>query len=311
MRRGAGRRAAIAAALAMVLAPAVARAEEKRILVLPFSGSVPGAPDGPARLTKVVARAAGLTGGEVVMGQATFADATTLVGCSTETPECFGQLAASLNVQEVVIGDVQPAAGGQVAITMKIFQGGEVRESSLTLPAADLDKLVARLAREASALFVPDGAAPPEPEPAEPVAVVPPPAAESTPAPVPRDDGGGARRGIGLLPWVLIGGGVALAAGGGAVLYLGGKRQDDVDGAPIHDADDFDRLVELEDEGDRYLTIGAGLAIAGGAVAATGVVLAILRARSGGDDGETSSSVSVGLAPAPGGVGISVSVSTP
>jgi hypothetical protein len=309
------RRAAFLAVVVSFVLPASARADDKRILVLPFSGSVPGTPDGPARLTKVVARAAGLTGGDVVMGQATFADATTLVGCSTETADCFAQLAASMGVQEVVIGDVQPVPGGtDVAITMKFFQNGEVRDASLKLPAGDMDKLVARRAREASKLFVPDGEEAPPP-PAEP----PPPAPAPTPAPTPltsappRDDGGGARHGIGVLPWVLVGSGVVLAGAGGAFLYLGGKRQDDVDGAPIHDADDFDRLVELEDEGDRYFKIGTGLAIAGGAVMATGAVLAIVRRmRDHGDGGgEQESAVSVGVVPAGDGLGVGLSWRTP
>ena len=283
----------------------LARADDPRVLVLPFSGSVPNAPDGTARLTQVVARAAGLTGAEVVTGQATFADAAALAGCSEQTPECFKQLADSLRVDEVVIGDVSPTPdGGSVTITLKHFQAGVINEKSLTVSAGSIDDMVKRVAREVPRLMVPGG------ETSEP----PPDRIPSTspeqrplapePSPAERDEGRPGR--IGVLPWVLMGSGVALAAAGGGFLFMAKKKQDDVDGAPIHDADDFERLVDLEDQGDRYTKIGQGLLIGGGALVATGAVWALVRRASG--SGEPSEpGVAVQAAPQVGGVGFVVS----
>ena len=281
----------------------LARADEPRVLVLPFSGSVPNAPDGTQRLTQVVARAAGLTGAEVVIGQATFADAATLAGCSEETPECFKQLADSLKVNEVVIGDVAPTPdGGSVTITLKHFQNGEINEKSLTISAGSIDDMVKRVAREVPRLMVSGG------ETSEtPPDRIPTTEPEQRPAEPPPPEHDRQRPGrIGLVPWVLMGTGVALAGAGGGFLFMAKKKQDDVDGAPIHDADDFERLVDLEDKGDRYTKIGQGLLIGGGAVLATGVVWALVRRASGSDE-STEPSLAVDAAPLDGGFGFALS----
>ncbi len=290
---------------AFLLATAgAARADEPRVLVLPFSGSVPNAADGTARLTQVVARAAGLTGAEVVIGQATFADAAALAGCADETPACFKLVADSLRVDEVVIGDVKPTPdGGSVTITLKHFRQGDINEKSLTVSASSIDDLVKRVAREVPRLMVEGGEAsepPPDRIPATAPAERQP---EPRPAPVEGDRGGGR---IGLLPWVVMGTGVALAGAGGGFLYLANKKQDDVDGAPIHDADDFERLVDIEDKGDRYTKIGQGLLIGGGVVLAGGVVWALVRRASGSDE-SSEPGIAIEAAPLDGGVGFAVS----
>jgi hypothetical protein len=301
MRRRA--RTGLAVVLVIAASSGLARADQQRVLVLPFSGSVPNAPDGTQRLTQVVARAAGLTGAEVVIGQATFADAATLAGCSEETPECFKQLADSLKVNEVVIGDVAPSAdGSSVTITLKHFQDGQINEKSLTV-SGSIDEMVKRVAREVPRLMVSGGETSETPPDRIPSTTAP--AAEPAPAaPAPERDTGRPGR-IGTFPWVLMGTGVALAGAGGGFLFMAKKKQDDVDGAPIHDADDFERLVDLEDKGDRYTKIGQGLLIGGGAVLATGVVWALVRRASGSE--ETSEpSMAVQAAPLDGGVGFAV-----
>jgi hypothetical protein len=291
-------------AAALLLGARPALADEPRVLVLPFSGSVPGTPDGPARLTQVVARSAGLTGADVVMGQATFADAAALAGCAEETPECFSQVAASLKVDQVVIGDVQPTSDGRsVAITLKIFQDGAIREKAVTLPATSMDDLVKRLAREAPALFVPgDETSAPPPEPAPGPELTP----DPRPAPAPERPASSSRPRTGALPWILVASGAAIAGAGGGFLFAAGKKQDEVDGAPISDADDFERLAALEDKGDNYTKIGNGLLIAGSAVLVTGAVLVVMRGMAGGDDEPETSAVSVGATPIEGGFGIAV-----
>ena len=303
MRRWTGT-ALVAAALVVAGGGGPAGADEPRVLVLPFSGSVPDAPDGIARLTQVVARAAGLTGAEVVIGQATFADAAALAGCGDETPQCFQQLAESLRVDEVVIGEVTPAPDRRsMTITLKHFQDGRIDEKSLTMAAGSIDDLVKRLAREAPRLLVSGEEAG---EPADPVPGAAPAQQPARPPPEPVDGDGGRRGRIGLLPWVVMGTGVALAGAGGAFLYMAKKKQDAVDGAPIRDADDFERLVDLEDKGDSYTNIGRGLLIGGGAVLAGGVAWALYKRASGSDRG-SEPTTALEAAPLDGGVGFAIS----
>ncbi len=293
----------LAVLLAIFAGGGVARADDTRVLVLPFSGSVPNAPDGTKRLTQVVARAAGLTGAEIVIGQATFADAAALAGCSEETPECFKLVADSLKVNEVVIGDVAPSAdGASVTITLKHFQDGAINEKSLTV-SGSMDEMVKRVAREVPRLMVPGGETSETPPDRIPATTAPTP--QPAPAPEPERDTGRPGR-IGALPWVLMGTGVALAGAGGGFLFMAKKKQDDVDGAPIHDADDFERLVDLEDKGDRYTKIGQGLLIGGGAVLATGVVWALVRRASGAAE-ESEPSMALQAAPLDDGVAFAFS----
>jgi hypothetical protein len=295
----------LVAAAVLLGGGAVARADEPRVLVLPFSGSVPNAPDGATRLTQVVARAAGLTGADVVVGQATFADAAALAGCSEETPECFKLVADSLRVDEVVIGDVSPTAdGGSVTITLKHFQQGAVAEKSLTVSAGSIDEMVKRVAREVPRLMVAGGEGS-EPPPDRIPSTTPERAPVGpNPAPVERDDHRPGR--IGVLPWVLMGSGVALAAAGGGFLFAAKKKQDDADGAPIHDADDFERLVDIEDKGARYTRIGQGLLIGGGVVVAGGVVWALVRRASGSSE-PSEPAMALDVAPRGDGLGFAVS----
>jgi len=293
----------LAIVAAILASGGLARADEARVLVLPFSGSVPNAPDGTQRLTQVVARAAGLTGAEVVIGQATFADAAALAGCSEETPDCFKQLADSLKVNEVVIGDVSPTPdGGSVTITLKHFQNGEINEKSLTISTGSIDDMVKRVAREVPRLMVSGGET--SETPPDRIPTTEPQQQPAAPPPPEQDRGHPGR--IGLVPWVLMGTGVALAGAGGGFLFMAKKKQDDVDAAPVHDADDFERLVDLEDKGDRDTKIGQGLLIGGGALLATGVVWALVRRASGSDE-STEPSLAVDAAALDGGFGFALS----
>lgn len=293
--------AALLVATTALTAPREARADELRVLVLPFTGEVPGAADGADRFTKVTARAAGLTGATVVEGQASFDDAATLAGCSEQTAECLGQIAAALRADKVVLGHVSASADGKsVIVALKVFESGALSEKTLTFPQEGIDKLVQRMAREASNLFVPGEEPPPHvEEPAPAPAAAPAPA----PPPVEREEPSRGR----VLPWIVLGAGAALGATGGVFFYLGRDRQKQVDRAPTSDVDDFERLVELEDEGERYTLLGVGLMAAGGAAIAAGVVLFLI---GGGDDDDASATALAPLA-VDGGVGLSFTWRTP
>jgi hypothetical protein len=262
-----------------------AAASPGRVLVLPLSGEVPGAPEAPSRLTQVVGRAAGLTGADVIIGEATFADAAVMVGCSEEAPSCLSMLADALQVDHVVIGSLAMTPDeASVVVTVKVFRNDEIEERAYHLPGDDLEGMVQTLARDLPGLFLPSSAAeppPPAPVAKEPAPDEPAPAvtiAEPTPPPSERSGGFDLRR-VGPLPWVVTAGGVLLAGSGAGFLWMARDRQREVDRAPLRDLDDFHRVTALEDEGARYATLGNGLLIGGGAAVVVGVVLIALDAR--------------------------------
>jgi hypothetical protein len=295
--------------LVVALAPGAAHAEQKKVLVLPFSGDLPAnAPaDGLARLTAVVARSGGITGAEVNVGQASFADTATLVGCSTENAECLGKVAEALGVDQVVTGTVEVTGDGDtVVVELKLFKDQGVVEKSLELPAPSFAAVIEGLARDVPALFVSERDPEPEPEPApepEPEPIAPP----ITEPPSIRDTAESSG-GIGAAPWIVGAVGLAALGGGGALLYLARDRQDQVDSAPTASAADLDRLEELEDEGEQFTLAGNALLIGGGVAIAAAATLAVIRGLSGGDDDG-----GVALAPMalPGGAGIHLSFGIP
>jgi hypothetical protein len=288
-----------------------ADADRRRVLVLPLSGSVPGAPDGLPQLTEVVARAAGLTGEDVTIGRAPFADAAALVGCDEESVECFAALAESLRQDALVIGSVEPSAdGSKVVVSLKVFRAGEIEEASFELAGESIDDIVEALARRLPRLFLgntTEPAPPPEPE-AEPTAGPEP--LPLVPDPSGPRDAGPSGRGVGVAPWLVSGAGLALVGGGIGFLLVATSRQSEVNSAPIRDVDDFERLVEIEDRGARYMKIGNGLVIGGGLIAATGAALFVIRRMSGSGAYEETS-VSVAPALIPDGAAVSVRVRLP
>jgi hypothetical protein len=299
-----------AALVGLALAAGPARADSHKVLVLPFSGSVPGAPDAPRRFTEIVSHAVGLTGVEVVVGRASFADTATLAGCSEETPECIAQLAGAFHVDQVVFGALEPAADGKtVSVGLKFFHDGTIDDKSFSLDVGPIDAMTGTLAREVSNRFLPAGEQKQNPEPTPPPAPPPDNRPAPLPPPPPAEEGGFQLRRVGIVPWIVAGGGVALAAGGAGFLLVAHQRQNQVDDAPIHTASDFDHLKKLEDQGARYTTIGNVLLIAGGAAVATGAVLGYLAGRRGGE--ESGPPVAVGAAPLPGGFAVSFEVLTP
>lgn len=297
--------------LVVALAPGAAHAEQKKVLVLPFSGDLPAnAPaDGLARLTAVVARSGGITGAEVNVGQASFADTATLVGCSTENAECLGKVAEALGVDQVVTGTVEVTGDGDtVVVELKLFKDQGVVEKSLELPAPSFAAVIEGLARDVPALFVSERDPEPEPESAPEPEPAPEPIAPPITEPPSIRDTAESSGGIGAAPWIVGAVGLAALGGGGALLYLARDRQDQVDSAPTASAADLDRLEELEDEGEQFTLAGNALLIGGGVAIAAAATLAVIRGLSGGDDDG-----GVALAPMalPGGAGIHLSFGIP
>lgn len=340
------RRVVLAACLtAAVAAPGTAGAESKKVLVLPFEGELePGAPeDGLEQLTAVVARSSGLTGAEVNIGQASFSDTATLVGCSAADADCLGKVAASLRVDQVVIGVVESSGGAgsgdagsgdagaaepaTVTVKLKLFRDGKVAARTLELPAPSFSAVLEGVARDAPALFVaapepgpgtnPEEGPEPKPDNKKPTpppgpgpSAAPPPASPDPRvqpvAPPPRDDARFDVRRVHLAAWIAGGAGIALAGGGAVLLTMAHDRQQKVDGAPTSTADDLEHLQDLEDEGQRFTRIGDALLIGGGALVAVGGTLAVLQGLKvlGGEE----TAVSVAPVPLRGGGGIRVTI---
>lgn len=327
---------------AAVVAPGSAAAESKKVLVLPFEGDLePGAPDdGLAQLTAVVARSSGLTGAEVNVGQASFSDIATLVGCATPDAECLGKVAASLKVDQVVVGVVEASAGdaapdgaeappASVTVKLKLFRDGKVTDRTLHLAAPSFQAVLEGVARDAPTLFVgardssvetgpdagPEGGDSGGPKPTPEKKPLPPPEKATPPAPQPdarmqqpppRDSGGFDAGRVHIAAWIAAGAGVAMGAGGAVFLTMAHSRQSDVDGAPTSTAADLEHLQDLEDEGEQFTRIGDALLIGGAAALAVGGGLIIFQGLSGGGENETA--VSIAPVPLPGGAGINVSL---
>jgi hypothetical protein len=264
----------LATACAVVLAAAApAEAGPRKVLVFPLTGQVPNDPgDGLQRFTKVVARAAGLTGADVTIGGASFDDTAALAGCGSLDAECLKLVAASLSVDSVVAGDVQPG-GGRVKVILTAYLDGTVVAKTYDLAAGEPDAMVQELAQEVTSLFVGAKERPSEerrPEVRERVVVVP--------APAVRDDGWSFGN-VGASAWLVTGGGLALAAGGAIFLKVGADRQDQVNHAPTDSVADLEELERLEEEGARFMLVGNALVIAAGAAVVTGTILIAVQGR--------------------------------
>ncbi len=290
-------------------AAAQAAAEGSKVLVFPLTGSVPGDPgDGLAQLTRIVARVAALTEGEVTISQAAFTDAAALAGCETEDAACFAKVAETLRVDGLIVGSVQPGEDGvSVAVTLERYdaRSATIDRQSAVVPADSFDALRSSFLREVSRAFVGGDQGQVEP----PTQVEPtPPAVAPAPAPEPRDDAFDLRR-VGKVPWIVAGAGVALAAVGTVYLIMAQSRQDEVDSAPTQTGADLDRLARLEDEGERYTTIGNVLLIGGVAVAIGGGAWAIYQATRRGP--RPAPAVSIAPVPVRGGAALTLTVPLP
>ena len=309
----------VAVLVAVMAAASAAQAAGKRVLVFQLDGSVPNDPGkGVARLTKVVARAAGLTGAEVIEGQASFEDTTAVAGCESPDAPCFAKMAKALKVDYVVQGTIEPSSDGKtVAVALKLYKDGEVTSHTIELDVGPIDAMVEALAREAPALFVGPSARPKETEPTPAPTPTPTPEAHETrpsptpvPAPAPQradEEGGGG--GVSAVSWVIAGAGVLLLGGAGAAFYLAKQKQDEVDKAPTGTPGDFDKLVDLEDQGEQLTRIGDGLLIGGGAALLIGGGLILYQGLSSDDKEERS--VSIAPVPLRGGVGLTFQLTLP
>jgi hypothetical protein len=289
------RLASVLTAAMVVTAASPAHAEDTlapRVLVLPFDGKGPPA---PARVSQVIVRVAGERGARVSMAETGLAETSLLVGCDPAEAACLDAMASALNVDHLVFGTVQRRGkGALVELTVTARQRTPARVT-VELPDVRTDprseeRVAAEVARILAAfeLEARSAAAEPAPVPAEPT---PPTPVDAAP---PRAE---ARGGVRLWTWSLIAGGAAMAAGGGALWGTALAERGDLADAPTNTAAELEDLHDREGSVELKLRVGGGLAIAGAAVAVTGVVLAL---RQRGGPAETSA-IGVSAVPLPGG----------
>jgi hypothetical protein len=277
-------------------------------MVIPLTGAVPLRPDLNGTFSRAVSRVAAVGGSNVLDADVSLEDAAALVGCAPKAGGCLDEIAQSLGVEEIVFGHIEEGADGAVSVSLTYHRIGDTVERTFEVAAGDVANQARQVARETAALLSGHETPPPaEPDPAPtppPTAAPVPPVVESPPV----RDQPGARGGVRARSWITLGAGVALS-GAGAVFYARARgRQADIDDAATETPDDFRRLVDLEDEADRYAMIGNALVIAGGAVLITGAVLVVLDRRSSPPERRATK---VSVVPYTGGAGVFLTMELP
>jgi hypothetical protein len=289
----------ICVAILVMAAAGSAAAEARRVLVFPVGEGEPA-----SRFTKVIARAAGLTGAEVTIGGASFDDTAALAGCADQEVDCMKAVAASLGADEVVVGTFQTGS-----VALRRYHQGQITTHTVAVTGTE-DEMVAQLARDVAPIFV--GSTPvPEKEPDPPKKPDPPPVIIKKPIEKPLPPPVVEKRGVSAAWWIVAGGGVALLAGGGYFLLQAGSTQDEVDAAPTNTVMDLDRLAALEDEGATQATIGSVLAISGGALLVVGGIAIVLQATGGTPAPERTGSITITPAILRGGAAVTLELSLP
>lgn len=155
------------------------------------------------------------------------------------------------------LGSSLPVDPGQHEVVAE-FASGEVKRS---FAVAERGKVSIEISAPSSTGATAEGPAP------APVPSAPPPAPPAAPAPEPKATGA-------VLPWVLMGSGVVLAAGGFYAWKLRGDQIDELDAmCPSQSTCPEGRAAEVDDlesKGKTYSAIGIGLWSVGAAALATG-----------------------------------------
>ncbi len=272
------------ATAALVLAPRLAAAEPRKVLVLQSEGRADAGLR--AKIDAAITRLAIAAQLQASTGELTFTDAATAVGCRPDVPSCKDEVIGMLSVDEIVLTTVTPKPGGVEIAVQRIARGGAARDATMLLatgaPPDKLDGLAPLFGepRDATRGAANGSASPPatpaiapapptEPAPVIPaptaVAPAPPAVPETAPAspapladqPEPRDHR--------LELAGMIGGGSLLVLG--VVLWgAASSTQDDINNAPTRTRQDLANLADLESRGDIY-------AAAGNVLVATGAVV--------------------------------------
>lgn len=261
------------ALIAMLLAwwSAIAVATPHRVTVLPIDGDAD--PVLRRQLGSVVMQLAKTGGGEITVGDTTFVDVATAVGCDPHVPACADTVLSTLGADEIVYGSAFVGSGQTIAVISHVAKGQPRRDQTVSISdgaKADTVEPTLRSLFEVS-----------EPQPtagsgsdvtdrgsAAPVvlATAPPPIPPRVPPP--GDDFFATReRKIGF----------GFAAGGALVLVIGlalwaseSGQQSQIDSAPISSPDDIKQLLALEAHASSYAWEGNIAVVLGLAAASVG-----------------------------------------
>jgi hypothetical protein len=286
-------RAPLAWALAAAcLAWASPAAADGRTMVMPLEGELGGVLNqAPAAFAAELAAAAGSDGVPASIAQASISDTAMLVGCDPESPDCLDQVAATLDVDELIFGDVSPGEErGTVVVSVIVYRRGRRPEQrTFVVPARTVEQASSTLGTEFRAYRGGDGAGAPG---------------------GPEVSGSRTRFSfakVQRLPKLLTIGGGALI-GVGVVLHFGARsKQREVDEAPTGTVEQLEALEDLERSGQRLSRAGNAMLILGAAAATVGIALAV---RQGVVRVDESPAGAVTLAPMPvaGGFGVALTV---
>jgi hypothetical protein len=220
--------------------------------------------EAPERLSDVLTRAITAVGAAPITAAVDKADITAVSGCTADSSsECFEQIAATIDVDQVVFGRVEAGEGGGLDVTLTLMEPDQPPATrSFHLKSDTLDGAAAELQPKVEAFLLG------KEEPIDkPVITTPPPRKETQP-----------RFSLGRVEnytWGIAGGGLALVVTGSILLIMADGKQSDVDNAPTDTVDDLEELADLERSGKRLTNWGNGLLIVGSLAAVTGIALAV------------------------------------
>jgi hypothetical protein len=254
-------RAAIVALTTVVALVTSVMAQSRKVLVLPLEGDAPS--EQRASLdASVVKLAREKIGGDITVGDTTFSETASAVGCVPDQPGCGETVRSMLGVDELVWGTAMTADGTTTVTVHRVSAGGEEQTQSAVITETDSgDQAESGI----EALFVT--------------------AASTDTGPGSGSDAAGSGAGSADRPRgksffdtrerKL---GVALLAGGTLALVVGlslwssaGGLQDDIDNAPRDTLAEINALKALEDRagsralwGNVFVVVGAAAAGFGG-----------------------------------------------
>jgi hypothetical protein len=259
------KRAVIVAALA-IAAPRAVHADElePRVMVIPVAGTAPvGLGELITDVENALATGAGRMTSNVSRATASLTETAVIVGCEPTEASCLDDVAAALNVDQLLIADVAAKGGDATIDVTAVTRDSEPVRQQFTVHAKSRDDDL-RILEEAVPVMLEAGEArkgegkePPPPPPPPPdggkVVVTTPPQVSST-------------------PLVVAGAGGALLIAGGIFWALAGTAQDEIDSAPTGSEAELEHLADLEASARRNALAGNVLTVGGGAIVIGGLV---------------------------------------
>jgi hypothetical protein len=104
-----------------------------KVIVLPLDGSAD--PALKAKLDAIVRSLAKAIPGDVTVGDATFSETATAVGCDPNKASCVDTMLSTLAVDEIVWGNVTSGSGGTAIVVKRATKGERAHEQTVLLTA--------------------------------------------------------------------------------------------------------------------------------------------------------------------------------